>query len=174
MQWPLVHRDSSWHSLTSEEKKKKTQRGLEATAKRHVLQSCGKTLASDSYWGVFQLNTCRCTPGGCCHSRSPVDSSTRSPAACSHSDPSCRFLRRTERTRRCLQTKEKNVFSVTKWQRLNDRKLLCHQSDITYFNGCLKHAICKLFLHYIFCAKTDFWFNNWTMTMLLYNIAYTI
>lgn len=66
-------------------------------------------------WNIFDvatLITYRCTRAGCCHSRSPVDSSTRSLASCSHSDLSCRFHQQTINTRRYLQTmKEKSLLS---------------------------------------------------------------
>lgn len=47
--------------------------------------------------------TDQCTPEGCCRSRSPVDSNTRSPALCSRSDPSYRFLRQTKNIHRYLK-----------------------------------------------------------------------
>lgn len=68
--------------------------------------SSWETVFVEHFWGAT-LITYRCTRAGCCHSRSPVDSSTRSLASCSHSDLSCRFHQQTINTRRYLQTREK-------------------------------------------------------------------
>lgn len=89
-QWPLAHRDSSWHSFTSE-----------GAARRRVESSIDILKRGLGLFGTHQ-----CTPAGCCRSRSPFRSSTRSLAACSRSDPSYRFPPRTKSTRRCLQTKK--------------------------------------------------------------------
>ena len=110
--------DSSWHSFTSE--------GGDTTMKSNMsLSKHLQTVLSLQMWtklffffffffffNISYPGTYQCTQEGCCHSRSPADSSTRSPAACSHSDPSYRFHQRTKNTRRYLQTrKEKYILS---------------------------------------------------------------
>lgn len=99
-QRPLVHRDSSWHSFTSD--------GVHANRKKQHSSVSTKYLQNKGFLYVpLYLSTHQCTREGCHRSRSPVDSSTRSPAACSHSDPSCRFHQQTKSTRRYLQTRKK-------------------------------------------------------------------
>lgn len=93
-QWPLVHRDSSWHSFTSE------------GAERSWLKTPLCCVFLGGFGGEGRFRTHQCTPAGCCRSRSPFRSSIHNRAACSHSDLSCRSPQRTENTRQCLQTRK--------------------------------------------------------------------
>lgn len=104
-QWPLVHRDSSWHSFTSEGAERSWLKTPSDNI-RNILKTNFELCFFGGFGGEGRFRTHQCTPAGCCRSRSPFRSSIHNRAVCSHSDLSCRSPQRTENTRQCLQTRK--------------------------------------------------------------------